>query len=206
MRASIPQPPHAPYTQRFAPAPSAAFTVWLTGLSGAGKTTLAEQLLSRLRQQGRACGLLDGDVLRKGLSSDLGFSREHRCEQVRRVAHVARIMNEAGVIVIVALVSPYRADRQMAREIVGMDAMHEVWVCASLDVCRARDTKGLYRLADAGQLPAMTGVGTPYEPPLEEALRIDTTSHDVATCVGRILEAVGVHAGTNASGQDVRGG
>lgn len=185
-------------------APSEAFTIWMTGLSGSGKSTLAGQIRHRLQQQGRACCLLDGDVLRTGLSSDLGFGREDRREQVRRVAHVARLMNEAGVIVIVALVSPYRADRQAAREIIGAGAMREVWVCTPLHVCQTRDPKGLYRLAHAGGLPAMTGVGDPYEPPREEALWIDTGSHDVTTCVSRILDAVGVQASTNGGVQDAR--
>ncbi|CEJ17823.1 adenylylsulfate kinase protein [Ralstonia solanacearum IPO1609] len=204
MHASIPEPQSLPDTQRFARAPSEAFTIWMTGLSGAGKSTLARHMGHRLQQQGRACYVLDGDVLREGLSSDLGFCREDRREQVRRVAHVARILNEAGVIAIVALVSPYRADRQLAREIIGADAMHEVWVCTPLQVCQARDPKGLYRRANAGLLPAMTGVADPYEPPPEDALRIDTSRHDVSTCANRILEAVSAHPCMNGSQHDVR--
>ncbi|AQW30400.1 adenylyl-sulfate kinase [Ralstonia syzygii subsp. celebesensis] len=205
MQASISETQSPPDTQRFAFAPSEAFTIWMTGLSGAGKSTLAREIQYRLRQQGRACYVLDGDVLRDGLSSDLGFSREDRCEQVRRVAHVARILNEAGVVAIVALVSPYRADRQLAREIIGAGAMHEVWVCTPLQVCQARDPKGLYRQANAGLLPAMTGVAAPYEPPPESTLRIDTSRHDVSTCANRILDAVGAHPCMNGSDHDVRG-
>ncbi|AMP39313.1 MULTISPECIES: adenylyl-sulfate kinase [Ralstonia solanacearum species complex] len=205
MQASISETQSLPDTQRFAFAPSEAFTIWMTGLSGAGKSTLAREIQYRLRQQGRACYVLDGDVLRGGLSSDLGFSREDRCEQVRRVAHVARILNEAGVVAIVALVSPYRADRQLAREIIGAGAMHEVWVCTPLQVCQARDPKGLYRQANAGLLPAMTGVAAPYEPPPESTLRIDTSRHDVSTCANRILDAVGAHPCMNGSDHDVRG-
>lgn len=204
MHASIPEPPHAPNAQRLAPAPSGVFTIWMTGLSGAGKSTLAQHLLDRMQQEGRASYMLDGDVLRDGLSRDLGFSRQDRREQVRRVAHVARIMNEAGVAVIVALVSPYRADRLMARDIIGSGAMHEVWVCTPLPVCQARDPKGLYRRANAGQLPAMTGVADPYEPPGEEALWIDTSSQDVAACANRILDAFSIQACTNGNDQHVR--
>ncbi|APF90105.1 MULTISPECIES: adenylyl-sulfate kinase [Ralstonia solanacearum species complex] len=204
MHASIPVSPSLPDTQRFALAPSEAFTIWMTGLSGAGKSTLAQEMQSRLRQHGRACYVLDGDVLRDGLSSDLGFSREDRCEQVRRVAHVARILNEAGVVAIVALVSPYRADRQLAHEIIGAGAMHEVWVCTPLQVCQARDPKGLYQRASAGLLPAMTGVAAPYEPPPESTLRIDTSRHDVSTCASRILDAVGIYPCMNGSQHDVR--
>ena len=205
MHALIPETPSLQDMHRFAPAPSEAFTIWMTGLSGAGKSTLAQHLRSRLQQQSRACAILDGDALRAGLSSDLGFSREDRCEQVRRVAHVARILNEASVIAIVALVSPYRADRWLARDIIGADAMHEVWVCTPLQVCQARDPKGLYRLADAGRLPAMTGVADPYEPPGEEALRIDTTGHDVETCVERILCAARAAPCANKGDHHVHG-
>jgi adenylylsulfate kinase len=176
----------------------------MTGLSGAGKSTLAQHMRYRLQQQGKACHVVDGDLLRLGLSKDLGFSREDRREQVRRAAHVARMLNEAGVIVIVALVSPYREDRQMAREIIGAQAMHEVWVCTPLQVCQARDTKGLYRLAAAGKLTDMTGVADPYEPPEKDALWIDTTSHDVEICANRILDSVGVHPFISGSAQDGR--
>ena len=119
MHSPTPQTPHALNPPCFALG-TEAFTIWMTGLSGAGKSTLAQHMRHRLQQQGRACHVLDGDLLRLSLSNDLGFSREDRREQVRRAAHVARILNEAGVIVMVALVSPYREDRQMAREIIGL--------------------------------------------------------------------------------------
>lgn len=173
--------------------PREAFTIWMTGLSGAGKSTLAEHILLRLQREGRACHVLDGDALRDGLSSDLGFSRADRHEQVRRVAHVARILNESGVVVIVALVSPYRADRQLARRIIGSHLMHEVWVCTPLQVCQLRDPKGLYRRAHAGQIPAMTGITDPYEPPQDEALHIDTSTRDIETCSDAILDAIAAH-------------
>lgn len=205
MSASNLVPPSIPNSPQPAIATSEApFTIWMTGLSGAGKSTVAGHLHSRFREQRRASYVLDGDVLRNGLSSDLGFSREDRHEQLRRVAHVARTLNEAGVIAIVALVSPYRADRALAREIIGTEAMHEVWLSTPLHVCQARDPKGLYRLANAGQLPAMTGITAPYEPPLEEALHIDTTRHDAATCAKRILDAIAVTRCTNEGILDVR--
>ena len=202
MHSPTPQTPHALNPPCFALG-TEAFTIWMTGLSGAGKSTLAQHMRHRLQQQGRACHVLDGDLLRLSLSNDLGFSREDRREQVRRAAHVARILNEAGVIVMVALVSPYREDRQMAREIIGAGAMHEIWVCTPLQVCQARDPKGLYRLATAGKLPDMTGVADPYEPPEEEALWIDTTSYDVAACASRILDSVGVQACTSGKAHEV---
>ena len=168
-------------------------TLWMTGLSGAGKTTLAGHLKERLERCGQRCAILDGDTLRQGLSSDLGYGREDRKEQVRRVAHVARILNDAGVDVIVALVSPYRADRQLARTIIGPANMLEVWVCASLETCRARDPKGLYRQVEDGLLSGMTGITAPYEPPGEEALPVDTGRFDVQTCTARILDALHTH-------------
>lgn len=204
MRASKPVPPYIPNSpQHVIAASRSPFTVWLTGLSGAGKSTVAGHLDDRLREKNRACYVLDGDVVRNGISSDLGFSRTDRCEQVRRVAHVARMLNEAGVIAIVALVSPYRADRALAREIIGADAMHEVWLSTPLHVCQARDPKGLYRRASAGQLPGMTGITDPYEPPLEEALHIDASLHDAATCANRILHAMACLGRTNGSIPDV---
>lgn len=169
-----------------------AFTIWMTGLSGAGKSTLASGIKRHFEHGGRACCILDGDALRSGLSGDLGFSRQDRSEQARRVAHVAKLMNDAGLIVVVALVSPYRADRESAREIIGSGAMFEVWVDTPLDVCRTRDPKGLYRQVQAGRLPGMTGISDPYEPPEDGALRIDTTGRDVPECVMHIIDAIGV--------------
>jgi adenylylsulfate kinase len=205
MSASKPVPPSLPISPQVAnDAINVPFTIWMTGLSGAGKSTVAGHLRDRLCALSRASYVLDGDVLRNGLSSDLGFSRADRREQLRRVAHVARTLNEAGVIAIVALVSPYRADRALAREIIGTDAMHEVWLSTPLHVCQARDPKGLYRLAKAGQLPAMTGMTDPYEPPLEEALHIDTTRYDAATCATRILDAIAATRCMDGGMLDVR--
>ena len=200
----VPKPESMPTSNRpgRSTAHSRAFTIWLTGLPGAGKSTLAEYVHAHLAQRECAAYVLDGDVLRNGLSRDLGFSREDRCEQVRRVAHVARMLNEAGVIAIVALVSPYRADRALAREIIGDQAMHEVWVSTPLHVCQARDPKGLYRQANVGQVAGMTGVTAPYEPPQERALHIDTVRHDVATCANRILDAVGANGCTKGDAPD----
>ncbi|NRO98953.1 adenylyl-sulfate kinase [Paraburkholderia sp. NMBU_R16] len=187
--------PHA--TDQFPPR-----TIWLTGLSGAGKSTLASHIVDRLRRAGRACHVLDGDLLREGLSNDLGFGRDDRREQVRRTAHVARILNEAGTIAVVALVSPYRADREMARTIIGSNTMYEVWVSTPLDVCAARDPKGLYRRANDGVVPGMTGIASPYEPPEAGALRIDTSQLDILTCVQRILGAIGLSGCANKDKED----
>ena len=149
-------------------------TVWLTGLSGAGKTTVAQALAQALKAQGRAVAVLDGDQLRHGLNRDLGFSAEDRHENIRRTAEVACLMNAAGLTVIAAFISPYRADRAMAAAIIGEAHFVEVHVSTSVAECEARDPKGLYAKARAGQLAQFTGVSAPYEAPLSPALRLDT--------------------------------
>ncbi|MED5595106.1 adenylyl-sulfate kinase [Janthinobacterium sp. P210006] len=149
-------------------------TVWLTGLSGAGKTTVALALAQALKAQGRAVAMLDGDQLRHGLNRDLGFTPEDRHENIRRTAEVARLMNEAGLIVIAAFISPYRADRAMAAAIVGAAQFIEVHISTPVAECEARDPKGLYAKARAGQIAQFTGVSAPYEAPLSPALSLDT--------------------------------
>ena len=149
-------------------------TVWLTGLSGAGKTSIALALGQALKAQGRAVALLDGDQLRHGLNRDLGFTPQDRHENIRRTAEVARLMNEVGLIVIAAFISPYRADRAMAADIIGAAHFIEVHVSTPLAVCEARDPKGLYARARAGQLAQFTGISAPYEAPLAAALTLDT--------------------------------
>ena len=142
-----------------------SLVVWLTGLSGAGKSTIADAAERRLHALGVRTFVLDGDNLRNGLNKDLGFTPEDRAENVRRVAEVSRLMMESGVVVIVALLSPFRADRRQARTIVGGDDFIEVFVDTPLDVCRERDAKGLYAKAAAGELPNLSGVGQEYERP-----------------------------------------
>ena len=149
-------------------------TVWLTGLSGAGKTSIALALAQALKAQGRVVALLDGDQLRHGLNRDLGFTPQDRHENIRRTAEVARLMNAAGLTVIAAFISPYRADRAMAADIIGAAHFIEVHVSTPLAVCEARDPKGLYAKARAGQLAQFTGVSAPYEAPLAAALTLDT--------------------------------
>ena len=149
--------------------------VWLTGLSGSGKSTLAFSLEKALFDMGRAAYVLDGDNVRHGLCRDLGFSAEDRAENIRRVAEVAHLMNTAGLIVITSFISPYRADREQARQIIGPDRFIEVHVSTPLQACEARDEKGLYRKARAGELSHFTGVSAPYEAPSAPALDIDTS-------------------------------
>jgi bifunctional enzyme CysN/CysC len=139
--------------------------LWLTGLSGAGKSTIADLLEQSLHQLGHHTALLDGDNIRHGLNRDLGFTDEDRVENIRRVAEVAKLMLETGLIVIVSFISPFRSERRMARTLVGQDEFIELYVDTSIEICEARDPKGLYKLARAGKLPNLTGVGSPYEAP-----------------------------------------
>ena len=159
--------------RRFGCAP---LTFWLTGLSGAGKSTIAYELETLLIREGQPCAVLDGDNLRHGLNSDLGFSERDRHENVRRAAEVARLMNENGLVVVASLVSPYRDDREAAKAIVGAERFVEVYVSTSLDVCESRDPKGLYRKARTGEIREFTGVSSPYEPPSAPTLTVDTAA------------------------------
>jgi bifunctional enzyme CysN/CysC len=159
--------------------------IWLTGLSGAGKSTIANLLEKRLHGLGRHTYLLDGDNVRHGLNKDLGFTEADRVENIRRVAEVARLMVDAGLIVIVSFISPFRAERQMARGLVDQAEFLEVFVDAPLSVAEARDPKGLYKKARRGDLKNFTGVDSPYETPERPEVRIDTTqlSPEEATVV-----------------------
>lgn len=162
-------------------------TIWLTGLSGAGKSTLACALERRLLQAGRSACVLDGDNLRHGLNSDLGFSAQDRKENIRRSAEVARLMNDAGLIVLCAFISPLRTDRDMARRIIGDARFVEIHVSTPRSVCEERDPKGLYKKARAGLIPEFTGVSAPYEAPLLPALVLDGGSLSLDECCERLL-------------------
>lgn len=140
--------------------------VWFTGLSGSGKSTLANALEEALHAQGKRTYILDGDNIRQGLNKDLGFSDADRVENIRRAAEVAKLMMDAGIIVMTAFISPFRADREMARELIGQDHFIEVFVDTPLEVCEQRDPKGLYKKARSGLIPNMTGIDSPYETPL----------------------------------------
>ncbi|MBT3306277.1 MAG: adenylyl-sulfate kinase [Alphaproteobacteria bacterium] len=163
--------------------------LWLTGLPGSGKSTLAFDLERRLFDSGQQVYAMDGDNLRYGLNSDLGFSPSDRSENIRRVGEVAALYADAGLIAITAFISPYRADRQAARRAAG-ERFHEVFLSASLDVCEGRDPKGHYEKARAGKIPDFTGVSAPYEVPENAELVIDTGVMGVADCLDILVDYV----------------
>jgi bifunctional enzyme CysN/CysC len=176
-----------------------AQTLWFTGLSGSGKSSLAKILERVLSDDGKLCYILDGDNIRHGLNRDLGFSAEDRKENIRRIAEVARLLNEAGVIVITAFISPYRQDRVMAQEIIGEDCFCELFVSTPVEVCEARDPKGLYKKARLGQITDFTGIDAPYEAPKYPAYVVDTTEDSPEESVDRIL--AWFHSRENARGK-----
>jgi len=150
--------------------------LWFTGLSGAGKSTIANLVEKRLRRMNRHTFLLDGDNVRHGLNRDLGFTDADRVENIRRVGEVARLMTDAGLIVITAFISPFRAEREMVRQMMAAGEFIEIHIDTPLADAEARDVKGLYKKARAGQLKNFTGIDSPYEAPLAPELRIDTTN------------------------------
>ncbi|ACO77833.1 Adenylylsulfate kinase [Azotobacter vinelandii CA] len=162
--------------------------LWLTGLSGAGKSTIANALELALVERGRHTYLLDGDNVRMGLCRDLGFSDADREENIRRVAEVAHLFVDAGLIVISAFISPFRRDRAIAREVIGNGAFIEIFVDTPLAECERRDPKGLYGKARQGLIKNFTGIDSAYEPPVDPHIRIDTLKDDLPTAVARILD------------------
>lgn len=185
--------PHAPEISRstrelVAGHPSAV--LWMTGLSGSGKSTIAQRLERELLMSGHRAFVLDGDTLRTGLCADLGFSREARQENLRRAGEVAKVMREAGLIVIASFISPFRSERETLVEIVG-DGFFEVFVDASLETCESRDPKGLYKRARAGVIPEFTGVSSPYEPPENPAIHLRTDDTPVEECVRTLVKSMG---------------
>ncbi len=160
--------------------------VWFTGLSGSGKSTIAARLEHRLNRSGRAVYYLDGDNLRHGLCSDLHFAPADRRENIRRVGEVALLFAEAGVITLAAFISPYREDRERIRERAGKGRFFEVHVSTPVSVCEARDVKGLYARARAGEIPNFTGISAPYEAPENAELTLDTTDLSLDECVDRV--------------------
>jgi adenylylsulfate kinase len=166
------------------------FTIWLTGLSASGKSTLAMALEEALYGHGCHGYVLDGDNVRHGLNSNLGFSPEDRAENIRRIAEVAKLFRDAGVIGITAFISPYRSDRDSARKLAESehDAFIEVFVDCPVEVCEQRDPKGMYRKARAGAIKEFTGISAPYEPPLEPEIHLHTHQLTVHECVHAVMD------------------
>lgn len=163
-------------------------TIWMTGLSGSGKSTLVNALEKRLFMDGKHTMLLDGDNVRMGLNKNLGFKEQDRIENIRRVSEVAKLMNDAGLIVLTSFISPFAADRRRAKRIIGEDNFVEIYVSTPLEECEKRDVKGLYKKARNGEIPNFSGVSSPYEVPENPDITIDTTGKSVEECVDFIME------------------
>jgi len=160
--------------------------LWFTGLSGAGKSTLAHAVEERLHNMGAHTFVIDGDNVRHGLCADLGFSDSDRVENIRRVAEVAGLFVQTGVLTLTAFISPFRADRAQARKLLGDDFI-EIHCDTPLDVCEERDVKGLYKRARAGEIPAFTGISSPYEAPLQAEIVVQTATQTIDQCVHQII-------------------
>jgi bifunctional enzyme CysN/CysC len=168
--------------------------LWFTGLSGAGKSTIADLVEQMLHRLGRHTIVLDGDNVRHGLNRDLGFTDEDRVENIRRVAEVAKLMVDAGLVVLVSFISPFRSERRMARDLVGADEFIEIYVDTAIEICEARDPKGLYKLARAGKLPNMTGLGSPYEAPETPEICLDGGGQNPADLAQQVLDMLRLKA------------
>jgi adenylylsulfate kinase len=164
--------------------------LWFTGLSGSGKSTLAVQLEAHLHQHGFKTYLLDGDNIRNGLNKDLSFTDEGRVENIRRIGEVSRLFVDAGIIVLSAFISPFAADREQVRSIVGAENFVEVFVDAPLEVCEQRDVKGLYKKARAGEVKNFTGIDSPYEPPVQPDVHIPTHLQNVEESMEMLLSFI----------------
>lgn len=186
-------PGHLSQTERWEAIGHRGATVWFTGLSGSGKSTVATAVEKALLEQGRPCYVLDGDNIRMGLNGDLGFSAEDRDENVRRVAEVGRLFADAGVVALIPLVSPYRAARDNARALhTAADVpFHEVFVDTPLELCEERDVKGLYAKARAGEITGFTGIDDPYEAPVEPELRLVPADGDADAMAAMVIALLG---------------
>lgn len=166
--------------------------LWFTGLSGSGKSTVAAALHKHLTQRGLHSYLLDGDNIRLGINKDLDFSEEGRRENIRRIAEIAKLFVDAGIIVLTAFISPFREDRQSAAQVIGNADFKEVYVDCPLEVCEQRDVKGLYARARMGEIKQFTGIDSPYEPPLNPTITIETNNQTVEQCVNDIIKQLNI--------------
>ena len=167
-----------------------AFLIWFTGLSGSGKSTIANALENELHTRNISTYSLDGDNIRQGINKDLEFSAEHRTENIRRIAEVAHLFVDAGLVTIASFVSPFLKDREDVKKIVGEDKFIEIYVSTSLEECERRDVKGLYKKARKGEITNMTGISAPYEAPIDAELEIDTERQSVEDSVQAILQLI----------------
>lgn len=161
--------------------------LWFTGLSGAGKSTIAHATEEALHRMGCRTFVFDGDNVRHGLCADIGFSIEDRRENIRRIGEMSHLFIEAGVIALTAFISPFRADRERVRQLAAAGDFLEIYVKCSLEVCESRDVKGMYRRARAGEVKEFTGISSPYEEPPDPELTLDTTTHSIDECVASVL-------------------
>ncbi len=167
-----------------------ACVIWLSGLPCSGKTTIATGIVELLQSQGIVARMLDGDILRKGVCSDLGYSEKDRVENIRRIAEISKLFAETGIVTVCAFITPTESLRNLARGIVGSDQFTSVYVNAPLSVCEQRDVKGMYRKARLGEITDFTGVSAPFEPPLDADIELDTSSGNEAGSVKQLFDFV----------------
>lgn len=164
--------------------------IWMTGLSGAGKTSVAKLLEVKLSEQGFLCYILDGDIIRSGISNNLTFTEADRVENIRRIAEVSKLFIDCGIITINCFISPTEAIREMARDIIGEENFIEVFIHAPFDVCEQRDVKGLYSKARKGEIKNFTGIDSPFDPPLNPAITINTDQQTIEESVQKLMDYV----------------
>ena len=167
-----------------------AMVIWFTGLSGSGKSTLAFGLAGKLHEKGCLTQVLDGDIIRKGINNNLGFSMEDRNENIRRIAEVSKLFLDCGIITICAFISPTRAIRDMAKSIIGKENFYAIYLSTPLKVCEQRDEKGLYKKARAGEIKEFTGINSPYETPPKPDLQINTDELSISATIEHIMESI----------------
>lgn len=170
----------------------ASKVLWFTGLSGSGKSTLANALEQQLHRRGIRTYVLDGDNVRQGLNKDLGFSESDRVENIRRIAEVSKLMMDAGIIVLTAFISPFKKDREIARQLIGEEHFFEIYLSTPLSICEARDPKGLYAKARKGNVPNMTGISSPYEPPENPWVTLNTGEQSLDDEISTVLNRLSV--------------